>query len=186
MSQFRGVLPAVLTPLRDGEEFAPAAFERLLERLYDTGVHGMYVSGQTGEGLLQPVSMRRQVTEVAARNTPRGRSVIIHVGAASTTDAVALARHAASCGVSAVSALPPAGSYSFREVKAYYEAIAAAAGIPLLVYYFPEVSRAIASLDHILELCAIPGVIGLKFTYFDLYKLSLIRRAGHTIFSGRD
>jgi N-acetylneuraminate lyase len=35
-------------------------------------------------------------------------------------------------------------------------------------------------------LCAIPGVVGLKYTDFDLCRLSLVRRAGPVIFNGRD
>jgi N-acetylneuraminate lyase len=54
------------------------------------------------------------------------------------------------------------------------------------VYYFPEFSRSVSTLDEINCLCSIPNVAGLKFTDFDFYRLSLIARAGHVIFSGRD
>jgi N-acetylneuraminate lyase len=185
-SSLHGVLPALLTPLTADEQFAPAACEQLIERLYAAGCHGLYLCGSTGEGLLQSPSMRQQVTEVAMRNAPKGAQVIVHVGAASTSQAVSLAQHAAAQGVTAVSALPPAGAYSFFEVKRYYEAIAAASDSPVLVYFFPEINASIQTLDQIFELCSIPGVVGLKFTDFDLYKMSLITRAGYTLFNGRD
>jgi len=57
---FRGVFPAIVTPFGENGEFAVETFELLLARLYEAGVHGVYVCGQTGEGLLQPVSMRQQ------------------------------------------------------------------------------------------------------------------------------
>jgi N-acetylneuraminate lyase len=110
----------------------------------------------------------------------------VHVGAWQTAEAVALARHAARSGAHAVSSLPPSAAYSFAEVRAYYEAIAAASDLPVLVYYFPEFSRAVSTLDQILELCSIPNVVGLKFTDFDLYRLSLISRSDFVIFNGRD
>jgi N-acetylneuraminate lyase len=185
-SELSGIIPAVVTPLTDEERFGAAAMERLLERLYSAGVHGFYICGQTGEGLQQPLAMRREVAEVAVRCTPPACKAIVHVGAARTADAVELARHASKIGAAAISSLPPAGSYSFPEIRSYYRAIAAAADVPVLVYFFPEVSQAIASVEQILELCAIPGVVGLKFTDFDLFKLSQIRRAGYTIFNGRD
>jgi N-acetylneuraminate lyase len=97
-----------------------------------------------------------------------------------------LARHASLVGAQAVSSLPPAGPYSFPEVRGYYEALAKESGVPVLVYYFPEVSAAIRTLEDVLELCAIPNVCGLKFTDFDLYRMSLVARSGHTIFNGRD
>jgi N-acetylneuraminate lyase len=166
--------------------FGEAAFERLLERVYRADIDGVYVCGSTGEGLLQPVEQRKRVTEAAVRNSPRGKQVIVHTGAYRTSDAVELTRHAAETGASAVSSLPPAGAYSFDEVRAYYRALATAADIPFLVYYFPAFSPAIASVAQIFDLCALPHVIGLKFTDHDLYRLSLIRNTGAVVFSGYD
>lgn len=186
MSSFHGILPAVVTPFDEGERFVPSAFERLLERLYGQGIHGIYVCGSTGEGLLQSVAQRKEVAEVAVRNSPKGKQVIVHVGAHNTADAVELTRHAARLGVHAVSSLPPAGSYSFSEIRAYYQAIAGASDLPVLVYYFPEICPTVGSTEEILQLCEIPNVVGLKFTDFDLYKMSILRRHGHVVFNGRD
>jgi len=186
IDSFRGVFPAIVTPFGENGEFAAATFERLLARLYQAGVHGVYVCGQTGEGLLQPVSMRQQVAEVAVRSSPKGRTVILHVGAARLPDAIQLARHAERIGASAVSSLPPAGNYSFAELRLYYRQLAEASGLPLLVYYYPEASRVTVTLDQLLELCEIPNVVGLKFTDFDLFKLHQISQSGKVIFNGRD
>jgi hypothetical protein len=48
---FSGVFPAVITPFTSSRQLAVDAFERLLDRLYSTGCDGIYVCGQTGEGL---------------------------------------------------------------------------------------------------------------------------------------
>jgi dihydrodipicolinate synthase/N-acetylneuraminate lyase len=56
MSSFHGILPAVVTPFDDDERLNASAFERLLERLYAQGIHGVYACGSTGEGLLQSVA----------------------------------------------------------------------------------------------------------------------------------
>jgi hypothetical protein len=124
VNEFRGILPALITPFDDEGKFLAERIEKLLERLYTAGVHGVYVCGQTGEGLLQTDPQRKAVTEAAVRCSPRGKKVIVHVAANRTEDAVELARHASHVGVDAVSALPPIGGYSFAEVKAYYEALA--------------------------------------------------------------
>lgn len=185
-TNFQGILPAVVTPFDDDENFAPAAFERLLDRLYASGIDGLYVNGQTGEGLLQPVEQRKRVAEVALRSTPKGKSVIVHVGAYRTADALELARHASKNGAHAVASLPPLGPYSFAEVRAYYEALAAVSGLPVFVYYFPAICPAIQGAPQAMELLDIPNVIGLKFTDFDLYKLSLLKKKGCIIFNGHD
>lgn len=186
MSEFQGMLPAVVTPFDPEGRFCPSAFEALLERLFEAGVHGVYVCGQTGEGLLQPVAQRKQVAEVAVRCAPPHRQVIVHVGALTTADAVDLARHAYRSGAHAVSSLPPLGNFSFAEIRAYYRTLAEASDLPLLVYFFPDICPIIRTTEQILELLEIPNVIGLKFTDFNLYQLSLLRQQDAVVFNGRD
>jgi N-acetylneuraminate lyase len=182
----QGIMPAAVTPLRGDGRLDGDVFERLLGAFYRAGCSGVYVCGQTGEGLSLPASVRKAALEVAVACSPGDRAVVAHIGAGVTADAVELARHASRCGAHAISSLPPGNAYSFAELRAYYEAIAAAADVPVLVYYFPEFSRSVSSLEQIFDLCSIPGVVGLKFTDFDLYRVSLIQRAGHVIFNGRD
>lgn len=181
-----GIVPAVVTPLDEEGRFLPEAFERLCEHLYASGVDGLYVCGQTGEGLQQSLEQRKRVVEAAVRATPRGRMVIAHVGAPATAQAVELARHAEAAGAHAVSSLPPAGAYSMDEVRDYYAAVAAATSLPLLVYYFPGFSAAPKTLSDLTSLCEIPNVAGLKFTSMDLYMLGELKRQGVVIFNGFD
>jgi N-acetylneuraminate lyase len=185
-SIFHGILPAIITPLDAEGHFAAAVFERLLERVYAAGVHGVYVCGQTGEGPLLGVEDRKRAAEVAVKCSPKGKQVIVHAGAQRQADAVELVKHAARCGATAVSSLPPAGGYSFDEVAGYYRTLATASDLPFLVYFFPDVAPAINRVEHILELCSIPNVIGLKFTDFDLYRLGLLKLGGAVIYNGRD
>lgn len=186
MQKFSGIMPAVVTPFDTTGKFNPAAFERLLERLYKAGVHGMYVCGQTGEGLLQSVSQREDVASVAVQNSPSGKTVIIHVGASCTADAIRLAKHASKIGAHAISSLPPIGNYSFAEIKTYYQTLASVSELPLLVYYFPAVCPAITNVEQINELCEIPNVVGLKFTDYDLFRMSVVQQRGANVFSGYD
>jgi N-acetylneuraminate lyase len=186
MTKFQGILPALVTPFDVEGRFRADAFERLLDRCYFAGVDGVYVCGQTGEGLQQNSEQRKRVAEVAARRSPKDKTVIVHTGAMSTGEAIDLTKHAARAGAHAVSALPPIGNYSFVEIKAYYTAIAAASDLPLLIYYFPAYAPSVNGLDQILELCAIPNVIGLKFTANDLFLLSEVKKSGATVFYGTD
>jgi len=187
VKQLSGILPAVVTPFDADGGFAVKPFEQLLERLYAAGVHGVYLCGSTGEGMTQSIVQRKLVTEAAVRCSPPGKQIIVHVGAASTADAIDLATHASVAGAHAVSSLPPlAGNYSFTEIKTYYRMLAEASELPVLVYYFPEVAPAIKSAEHILELCALPNVVGCKFTEYDLYTMLRLKQQGATVFYGRD
>ena len=121
----RGILPAAVTPLDEAGRFLPAALEQLLERLYGAGVHGVYLCGSTGEGMLQSREQRQAIVETAMACTPRDRTVIVHVGAASLHEALALSSHAAKAGAHAISSLPPTSAqFSFADLRRYYEALA--------------------------------------------------------------
>jgi N-acetylneuraminate lyase len=187
MKLIQGILPAAVTPFDKDGRFAPAVFERLLERLYAAGVHGVYVCGTTGEGMLQPRAQRQTIVEAAVASTPRGRHVVVHVGAASLEEALALSSHAAKAGAHAISSLPPlSGQFGFPEVLRYYEALARASDLPLLVYYFPDISPSISSAEQLETLCGLPNVFGVKFTDVDLFRMSLLTRPERCIFNGRD
>lgn len=186
MKQLHGILPALITPLDAAGTFNAASCERLLVRLYGAQVHGVYICGTTGEGMLQTVAQRKAIAECVLRNSPKDKQVMVHVGAACLSEAIELAQHAARHGAAAISSLPPAGFFSFAEVTAYYRALAESSDVPLLIYFMPAGSAAITTLPQILELCALPNVAGLKFTDHDLYKLLQLKESGATVFNGYD
>ena len=184
--KLEGILPAVLTPLHADETLNTKAFEALIEHLYGEGVDGLYVCGNTGEGLMLPVEVREKATEIAVRHSPPGKQVIVHTGAQRTQDAVRLSAHASRAGVAAVSALPPGSTYSFAETKAYYEAIGAASpNAPVLIYYFPSLAPPL-SIEQMEALCDVPQVVGLKFTAFDFYTMRQLLLRGAVVFNGPD
>jgi len=187
MNAIQGILPAAITPFDEQGRFVPAVLEQLLDRLYAAGVHGAYLCGSTGEGMLQSRAQRQAIVETAMACTPRGRHVIVHVGAASLDEATALSSHAATAGAHAISSLPPTSAqFSFPDLLRYYEALARTSDLPLLVYYFPEISPGIATAEQLETLCALPNVIGVKFTDFDLYRMANLTRRVRSVFNGRD
>jgi N-acetylneuraminate lyase len=180
-----GILPAVVTPLKSDHTLNTAALEKLLAYLYENGCHGVYLCGSTGEGVLLPASTRRQIVEVAACNTPSGRQMIVHVGAWSPDESYELARHAEKHGAAAVSCIRPQ-NVSFNEMLELYRGLATATALPFLAYYFPSNPEEHLNIDQLEQVCALPGVVGLKYTDYDLFTLSLLIRQGKTVFYGRD
>jgi N-acetylneuraminate lyase len=179
-----GILPALVTPLADDHTLDVAAFEKLLTHVYAAGCHGVYLCGSTGEGLLLPASIRRQIVEIAARHSG-GRQMIVHIGAWSVEESHELARHAEKNGAAAISYLRPHGT-NFAEMLELYRQTAQVTKLPFLGYYFPAHVGGPLDINQLESVCALPGVAGLKFTDYDLYTLSLLTRQGKTVFHGRD
>lgn len=186
MTELNGIFPALVTPVNAEGRFQEKPYAQLLDRVYRAGVQGVYVCGQTGEGLQLSIEERQGATECAVRCSPPHAKVIVHVGALTSGDAAQLAKHAARAGAHCISSLPPLGSYSFEEIRSYYEAISEASNLPVLIYYFPSLCEAIRTTEQVLELCAIPKVIGLKFTDSDFFRLWAIRESGAVVLNGSD
>jgi 4-hydroxy-tetrahydrodipicolinate synthase len=136
------VIAAMLTPMRDaGTRVDVEAATRLVSRLVDRGIHGLYVAGTTGEGVHRPDEHRDLARAVV--KAARGVPVVVHVGALTTAQAVALARQAVQAEATAVAAIPPPYySLTRDELLAYFTAIAKAAEpLPLYLYNIPSHAR---------------------------------------------
>ena len=48
-SEFRGVFPYLVTPIRQDGDLDTEVYRRLVDHLIDSGVHGLVVLGSTGE-----------------------------------------------------------------------------------------------------------------------------------------
>lgn len=169
MDMFRGIWPALVTPLTDEGDIDAQAAEALVEALVATGIGGLYVCGGTGEGVLLQPEARRRMAEVAVKAAAGRVPVMIHVGTTDTKTAAELGAHASKIGADAVSAVPPFYyAYSFEAIKEHYAAICAASSVPLYMYYIPGATGVNMTAAEILDICAMDGVRGLKYTSLDL------------------
>jgi dihydrodipicolinate synthase/N-acetylneuraminate lyase len=131
------LLAASVTPLRDGgarlDEDAIAPLARFL---VDGGVDGIFALGTTGEGVLLDMHERQRAAE--RFRDARAGQLVVHCGAQTTAETVALAVHAAAIGADGVAVIPP--PYYALDADALVEHFAAAAGAcsptPFYLYAF--------------------------------------------------
>ncbi len=135
---FRGVGVALLTIFEDNGDLAAAATAELAARLVELGVAAVVVAGTTGEAAaLDPDERGALLTAVKA--TVGTVPVIAGTGAPSARQAVRYTEQARDHGADAVLVLSPPGTAA--DPRTYYEqVVAAAGGMPVLAYHFPQVS----------------------------------------------
>ncbi len=132
----RGALAAALTPLRDeGAALDEDAFRPYLDFLAAGGLDGILVLGTTGEGILLSAAERRRAAELFLEGP---LPVIVHCGAQTTAETVALAEHAAASGAAGVAVIgPPYYALDEDALFAHFAAAARACGpLPFYVYEF--------------------------------------------------
>lgn len=185
----KGIIPALITPFHDDFSVNHDALGQLVEHHIAAGADGFYVCGSTAECFLLSADERKAVVETVVKVNNGRVPIIAQIGNIGTAHAVELAKHAADAGVDAVSSVPPFYfKFSVDEIAGYYEAIAKAADLPVVIYSIPAFSGVAITSENIKKIIDASGAQGLKYTAQDLFELERIRRANPelTIFSGYD
>jgi len=189
MRDLHGVFTALLTPFDTDSQINESALRQLVRLGMSQGVDGFYVGGSTAEAFLLTQAERRRILEIVTDETGGKAAIIAHIGSIATAEAIALTRHAESCGADAVSSVAPF-YYPFRfdEIKGYYCDIMASTCLPMIVYNFPNFSGVSLKAEQLAELVSHEQVIGVKHTSNDYFMMERLRalRPGLLVYNGFD
>lgn len=168
-----GAYAALFTPFTHDNQVNVAMLEQMVEYHLAQGLRGFYLTGSTGEGLLQSQAERKLVVESVIRaNRARGK-IIVHVGCLATDDAVELARHAAEQGADWVSSVGPIYfGQSFEAAYRHYRRIAEATDLPFMIYSLGQ--ELVPQRD--VRFFDIKNVRGMKYTGRDYYSAQILKR----------
>ena len=185
MSDFHGVLPALITPFtEDGSAIDTDALAALVERLIAAGAGGLVPGGSTGEFTTLSHAERRGLTEATVEAAAGRVPVVAGTGALSTAETVELSLHAQQAGAAAVMVVPPFyDALSWHELLGHYRGVADAIEIPIMYYNLPSATGVKLSLEQFREL----PVACLKDTGGDATAATeLIQNDGPTLLNGWD
>ncbi len=176
---FRGIIPALVTPLHEDNTIWREAAESILDFELSQGADGFYICGGTGEGLVMQPEQREELTELVVSHL-RGRApCIAHVAAMQLDVTLRLARQAEAAGCDAVAAIPPIYfMYSEDDIYNYYKAISDAVHIPVMIYYHPA-AGARMSAQFIARLFEIDNITSVKWSVPDYGQMLLSKDLTH-------
>jgi 4-hydroxy-tetrahydrodipicolinate synthase len=139
MSDLGTVITAIVTPFDERLDIDEDAFVSLLHHLAAHGSDGFVVCGTTGEGSTLSDGEHLGLVELAVRERPPGVSIIAGAGSNDTRHAVHLTERASELGADAVlSVTPYYNRPSRRGILGHFEAVAAASGVPVILYNIPQ------------------------------------------------
>jgi 4-hydroxy-tetrahydrodipicolinate synthase len=163
MPEIGGVITAMVTPFAEDRSVDEAAARKVARHLIENGSHGLVLSGTTGESPTldddEVLALLRAVRDEVGPDV----LVICGTGSNDTRHSERLSAAAADAGADAVLAVTPYYSKpNFSGIKAHYEAVARAAGIPVVLYNIP--SRVVVNLpaDQLAELARIENIVAVK------------------------
>lgn len=172
---FKGVITALITPLRDGN-VDEAAFKRLLERQIAAGVHGVVPMGTTGESATLHLDEHKRVVEQCVEIAAGRIRVIAGAGSSATDKAIELTRFAKTVGADgALVVTPYYNRPSQAGMQAHFEAVADAVQLPILLYNVPGRTGVDLSNETVAALSAHPNIVGIKDATGDIARASWMR-----------
>jgi 4-hydroxy-tetrahydrodipicolinate synthase len=164
---FDGVIPACVTPFDEAGEIdvkALAAHGRWLASV--KGVTGIVCNGHAGEGLAMTEPERLEVIHCLVDAVGTRMPIIAGVVGEGTRVAAAEAKRAAEAGASGLLVYPAHGwlrfGYQHGAPEDRYRAIEDACAVPLVLFLYPDVTKATYSLETQLSICANPRVVAIK------------------------
>ncbi|MGC1495285.1 MAG: 4-hydroxy-tetrahydrodipicolinate synthase [Sulfitobacter sp.] len=172
---FKGSMPALVTPFRNGE-LDLESLKKLVEWHIGEGSNGFVPVGTTGES---PTLTHREhgivveeVVKAAAGRVP----VIAGAGSNNTIASIKLAQHAEEAGADGILVVTPYyNKPTQRGLIAHFTAIHDACNLPIIIYNIPPRSVIDMTPETMGELAKLPRIVGVKDATADLARVSAQR-----------
>ncbi len=186
---FKGSMPALVTPLKDGAvDFA--ALEAIVEWHIAEGSHGLVPVGTTGESPTLTHDEHAAVIEAVVKTAAGRVPVVAGAGSNNTAEGIGLIQHAAKVGATAALVVTPYYNKPTQAgLIAHYTALHDAADIPIIIYNIPGRSVIDMTPATMGELSKLTRVVGVKDATGDITRVSHTRITCGTDFiqlSGED
>lgn len=175
-----GVFPATLCAFHEDETLDEAGLSAYFAELAAVpGVKGLTCNGHTGEVMSLRPQERAGVTKILANavreeraRTGRVVKAISGVSAEGSLEAIDHALAAKEAGADAILLMPPHHWLRFgrsaRTAVGFFEDVASASGVPIIVHQYPAWTKAGYSLQEMLEIVKIPEVVCIKMGTRDM------------------
>jgi 1-pyrroline-4-hydroxy-2-carboxylate deaminase len=158
-----GVFPAATTQFDAALEVDLTATQRVQKTLLQDGVHGLVLMGTVGEGNSLSAAEKRSVLRAAVEVSEGKVPVIAGVSEFTTAAATNFARDAERIGATGLMLLP-AMVYVPKpaELEYHFRAVAAATGLPIMLYNNPPSYRVNIDFETLERLTDVRNIIAIK------------------------
>lgn len=177
LTKFHGSIPALVTPFAGGE-VDWERFAAFVEWQIAEGSTGLVPCGTTGESATLTRDEHHRVTEVAIEVAAGRVPVIAGCGSNDTSVAIDHLRHAEDAGAAAALVVCPYYNRpSQAGLYAHFAALAAATGLPIIVYNIPGRAGVEMSVETLARLAELSGIVGVKDATGNVARVALQRQA---------
>ncbi len=186
----RGSIVALVTPMLEDGQLDLAALRALIDWHIAEGSDGLVVVGTTGESPTLCVEEYQLLIKTAVEYAAGRIPVIAGAGGNSTSEATELARYVKEAGAAAnLQVVPYYNKPTQHGLFRHFSTIAQSVDLPLILYNVPGRTMADLSLETVLKLAQVPGIVGIKDATGQVTRgMELVRSvpAHFSVYSGDD
>ena len=191
MTEIKGIIPPILTPMDEEENVNEKELRNQVNRLIGAGVHGIFAFGTNGEGYALSESEKESILEVVIDETAGRVPVYAGSGCITTKDTIRMSQKAKSLGADVLSVITPwFAAASQNDLLEHYKEVAKAVDIPIVLYNIPARCGNALLPATVAKLAEIDNIVGAKDSSgsFDnmLQYIELTREKDFAILSGND
>lgn len=163
MYQAKGIIAAMVTPMRADEKINETELRRQVDRMIGAGIHQLFCLGTNGEFYALSFDEKVEVMRIVVDQCGGRVPVCAGTGCVTTEETVALSRRARELGVDAVSLVTPYFvAVSQHELKTHYTEIASRVDMPILLYNIPARTGNHLEPETVAALARIDNIVGVK------------------------
>lgn len=162
-SDLKGIVPPTTTPLTENDAVDRDGVARLMDWFVDAGCVGIFAIGSSGEGPSLTREMRYEMVDACADALGGRIPLLAGVSSPSFKESLLQAEKVAELGADAIVATCPYYFfYGQSQLRDYFEALAEASALPLVIYDIPSRSDNTLEVHTVLELADNERIIGIK------------------------
>jgi 4-hydroxy-tetrahydrodipicolinate synthase len=188
--RLHGIIPPVTTPLTEAGAFDPESAKNLYRYMLESGVHGLFLFGSSGEGPVINDDERTFAMQTAVEVVQSRIPLLVGVLFPGTKQVITHGRLAKQLGADALVVAPPFYFPATQdELLDHFRAVRTEVELPIIAYDIPATTKIKVELNTMLQLAREGTVVGVKDSSGDVAgfrRLLAKRPPGFKMFTGSE
>jgi 4-hydroxy-tetrahydrodipicolinate synthase len=161
--ELKGIITAMVTPFDKNQEINSDATKKLINKLINAGVNGIFILGTNGEFHLLTDDEKVAFAKLVINEVNKRVPVYVGTGGNSTREVIALSKKMEELGADALSVITPYFLVPTQEeVIMHYKAVAESVQIPIILYNIPKNTGMNLEVLTVAELAKVRNIVGIK------------------------
>lgn len=159
----KGLIAAMSTPFFEDETLNEEELRHQVDRLIDSGIHGIFALGTNGENYTMEFAEKVKIMKIVIEQARHRVPIFVGTGCVTTKETVALSKKAEELGAEYLSIVSPWFAQNTQEgLYEHYATVAREVNLPIVVYNMPARTGVNVHYKTMEKLAKFENIVGIK------------------------